>query len=156
MTSAVRGGHKLSAFIRRTRQERARVPVVEVGFKDKRMAVLAAQLEFGNPSTNLPERPAFRLGVSRMRAAVREYVREAARDNIPAFIGLTDAQWRRVAIIARDTIRKAYMDFHGPGLSSRQRERKADSPYADDELIGSEGPKLIQHIHAYIEGVKIT
>ena len=65
------------------------------------------------------------------------------------------ADIKAIAIKARDTIRQAYLDFHGAPLSERQRERKAGTPYADDQLIGAEGPKLIGHIHAYVDGQQL-
>ena len=55
----------------------------------------------------------------------------------------------------RDIIRESYMNFHGAPLSERQRTRKEGTPFQDDQLIGHEGPKLISHIHAWINDVQV-
>ena len=56
-------GRKLKARLRSDERKvrEVRGTVISVGFHDKRMASLAAILEYGEPQTNLPERPAFRL-----------------------------------------------------------------------------------------------
>ena len=152
--AGVRGGAKLKRWIRNTRN-RAKQRVIEVGFRDARIAPLAAQLEFGNPATNLPERPAFRLGVIKMREEVRRWLIKTLRAGSQDGVGLTDAQAVELAILARDIIRETYMDFHGAPLSQRQIERKAGTAYADDQLIGAEGPKLVAHIKAYVDGAEV-
>lgn len=154
------GGAKLRRFVRESKTAARRAPVIEVGFKDRRMSVLAANLEFGNPKTSLPERPAFRLGVREMAEAVSarivEMKRQDARGARPEVFGLTDAQAREIAILARDVIRRSYIDFHGAPLSERQKARKAGTEYADEQLIGAEGPKLIQHIKAFVNGTEVS
>ena len=143
------GGSRLKAHLEWQRRRVRGMPiVVEVGFKDRRIAVLAANLEFGNPSTNLPERPAFRVGSRESHEAVRRALAE-----LPGPMTVDKAT--RIATIARDTIRRAYLTYHGPGLSERQRARKAGTQYADDELVGHEGPKLIGHIHGYVNGRQV-
>ena len=153
------GGGKLKKFLTDAKQAQRNIPTVEVGFGDVRVGVLAAQLEFGNPQTNLPERPAFRLGMGRMRDAVMprvvEMKRAQARAGKGAVFGFSEAQAREIAILARDTLRQSYRDFHGAELSERQKARKAGTQYADDQLVGSEGPKLIGHIHGYVNGNEV-
>ena len=112
------------------------------------MAVLAVRLEYGDPSTNLPERPAFRIGVREVENMVRTMARKLGAP-------MTHDKAQRIAIAARDRLRRAYLSYHGPGLSERQRRRKAGTRYADDELIGREGPKLIGHIHGYVNGERV-
>ena len=156
----VRGGAEYARFIREAEATARRQPEIEVGFKDRRMSVLAAQLEFGNPKTNLPERPAFRLGVEEMGKAVVtrliEMKRQDARAARGEVFGLTVAQAKEIAVLAREVIRRAYRDFHGASLGERQRARKAGTEYADEQLIGAEGPKLIQHIRAYVDGTEVA
>ena len=158
-TSRVRGGQKLKRFLKEARESARKQHVIEVGFKDRRIAVLAAQLEFGNPETNLPERPAFRLGMGRMARALSERVLEMKRADARAgrgpVFGLTRKQAEEVAILARNVLRQAYREFHGAPLSERQRLRKAGTEYADEQLIGAEGPKLVGHIKAYVDGVEV-
>ena len=155
MATRVTGGKRLKAFLRNSRKQRQ--PLIEVGFKDRRVAVLAAQHEFGNPQTRLPERPAFRLGIEEMHEAVRsELKREVKKlDFAAGQWALDHDQAVRIATLARDTVRRAYLDFHGAPLSERQRRRKAGSGYDDEQLVGAEGPKLIGHIHAYVDGVQV-
>ena len=143
------GGKRLAAKVKEHERatNRLRNIVVEVGFRDRRMAVLAGRLEYGDPSTNLPERPAFRLGALRVRRVVQGMV--AGKGLMTASVA------RDIAIAARDTLRQAYREYHGPGLSARQKSRKRGSRFADDELIGSEGPKLIGHIHGYVNGERL-
>ena len=136
------GGHKLKAHVRAARARHG-LHMIEVGFKDRLFAPLAQLLEFGNAATGLPERPAFRDGARRLE--------EVARDHTPT----TYAEFVGLAVAMRDTIRQSYHDFHGEPLSERQKTRKEDTPFKEDQLIGSEGPKLIAHIHAYLDGERV-
>ena len=106
------------------------------------------RLEYGDPSTNLPERPAFRVGVRDIEEKLRAKLKALKR--VP-----TKADARKVATWARDRLRGAYLRYHGPGLSERQRRRKEGTGYADDELVGAQGPKLVGHIHAYVDGEEV-
>ena len=154
----VQGGKKLAKFIANSkRAASARAPVIEVGFRGRRIAVLAAALEYGNPRTNLPERPAFRAGVDKLPLVVKAW-REThlqGRDWTKGIV-IPDSAYKALALAARDAIRQSYLDYPGVGLSAIQEARKAGSPYSDDELIGSEGPKLVSHIKAYIDGAEIN
>ena len=140
---AVSGGHALRESLRQA--QATKEFQIEVGFKGKFIASLAQLLEFGNSKTSLPERPAFRAGSRRLEQAIQDF--NASRRGAP-----THAQAVELAILMRDAVRRAYTDFHGAPLSERQKTRKEDTPFQDDELIGSEGPKLIGHIHAYVDG----
>ena len=153
----VTGGKNLAKFLENAkRSQRATIPLIEVGFGDARINVLAVQLEFGNPRSGIPERPAFRLGVQDMGAIVAERVEAMKRkDAKTGRLGLTAAQARELAVLGRDTIRRAYHTFHGAPLSERQKARKAGTQYADDQLVGREGPKLISHIHGYVDGREV-
>ena len=152
----LKGGKKLDAYIKNSKRAAAKkLPLIEVGFKDRRIAVLAGQLEFGNPESNLPERPAFRSTVRKRRESVNARVVELMRANLPQFTGLTKEQWVEIAILVRDIVRQEYEEFHGAPLSERQRQRKEDTPFADEQLIGAEGPRLIEHIKAYMDGVEV-
>ena len=62
---------------------------------------------------------------------------------------------RELAIVGRDALKQGYLDFHGAPLSERQRRRKKGTKYVDDQLVGAEGPKMIEHIHAYVNGVQV-
>ena len=157
-TNHVKGGQKLERFLRNSKSAAsARQPEIEVGFQGKQIAVLAAALEYGNPATNLPERPAFRAGIAKLPEVVKAW-REThlqGRDWTKGIV-VPDSAYIALAVAARDAIRRSYLDYPGVGLSATQEARKAGSQYADDELVGSEGPKLISHIKAYVDGVEVN
>ena len=121
-----------------------------MGFHDPFTGRIAALLEFGNAATNLPERPAFRQALERIKFSKPDLWAQARADK-----AVTRAAIEAAARGARDIIRQAYLDFHGTPLSERSRERKAGTPHELDQLVGAEGPKLIQHIHAYVDGREV-
>ena len=152
----VQGGKRLARFLRNTERARRTRPAVHVGFKGRHVAVLAARLEFGDPDSNLPQRPAFAAGIRRLPDVAKEWRRLHLRGrDWSEGIVLPDEAWRALAIMARDAVRESYLNFHGPGLSAQQAERKRGTEGADRELIGSEGPKLVGHIRAYVNGVEV-
>ena len=155
--SRVTGGKAWGKFLKNAyRSQRATMPLIEVGFGDARINVLAVQLEYGDPASDLPERAAFRMGVQDMGKAVLERVEAMkSQDAHTGRLVLSAAQARELAVLGRDTIRRAYHAFHGAELSERQKLRKAGSQYADDQLVGSEGPRLISHIHGYVDGREV-
>ena len=104
----VTGGKRLEQFIADTRHKAAQVDgtVVEIGFVDDRIAPLAAMHEFGNTKAKLPERPAFRVALPSVRAAMLDYLRDH-KDPMSM-----DAI-RGMAIVGRDALRAGYHDFHG-------------------------------------------
>ena len=152
----VTGGRALAKFMRATKRAKSKQPVVAVGFHDPIVGRLASRLEFGDPNANLPERPAFRQGIGDLKRTLPKVVRRA--------VGGTD--WRKgivvadtavveVGVEARDTLKASYHTFVGPGLSEAQAARKEGTPGEGKELIGSEGPKLIERIQARIGGKEI-
>ena len=138
------GGERFRAVLKATQKAARQTPEgVEIGFFDRVIATLAMQLEYGNPRTRLPERPAFRQGSRHAEDIVRAAIAEAASRGSGT---VTDADAHRIAGLAAERIRQAYLDFSGPGLSERQRERKEGTAGAGQELIGSEGPRLVVHV----------
>ncbi len=150
MATKITGGKRLARFLRSQKKAAQYEPKIEIGFKGQ-IVPLAALLEFGNPATNLPERPAFRQAIPRIAAAVKDYMRGNVLQP-DGTIGLTKAKARELAVLIRDELRTSYLDYYGPGLSRRQQARKRGTQYERDELIGHEGPKLIEHIQAYVDG----
>ena len=146
-----RGGKKLARFLRKAKAAQARPPVViSIGFHDKVIGALAAQLEFGNPETNLPERPAFRLAVQTIRRDLSSFiVRERLID--PLKMVVDDRAAREIAKWCVEVLKRSYHDLEAPRESERQQERKGFS----DPLVGHEGPKLIERIAAEINGVRV-
>ena len=150
----VTGGDKLKRFIRDKKREigRSRSFNIEVGFRDERIAPLAAQLEFGNPRTNLPARPAFRNALPDIAKTAHEVAAVEIRRNR----GTLDHQGAvRIALAARDALRESYLRFEGPGLSEQQEARKRGTRGAGKELIGTRGPKLVEHISAWVDGEEV-
>ena len=106
----VKGGKKLDRFVRNARESGRRQVSIEVGFRDRRINALALLLEFGNPGTNLPERPAFRLGAQSMRDAVSRWLAThyRSRDLRTGRLALSPKEAIELAVLARDEIRHAY------------------------------------------------
>ena len=144
----VRGGDKAQAYFRRVRAEMSGAPKsATVGFHDREIAPLAGQLEYSNPSTNLPERPAFRNAVDDIRKAGRKMVRRTVDKS--GIVSQSDAA--RIAREQRDVLQDSYEGFHGAALSERQIARKGH----DQPLVGHEGPKLIGRIGARVDGREV-
>ena len=125
----VKGGKALDRFLRNAaRSSRKPQPTAEAGFVEPHVARLAARLEFGDPRSSLPERPAFRQAKGDALAAGRKVIVDAlgkrTREGVFA-VGDADAQ--RAADAMADTIRDSYRTYHGPGLSARQEARKRGS-----------------------------
>ena len=156
MPARTKGGAKLRGFFRKSRRNAASGwPDIVVGFLDRQIAVLAAQLEFGNPRTDLPERPAFRQGIADLERALSGIVLRALKTANPARDGvghMTQAQAAEIGLAARDVLRASYERFEGPGLSERQSKRKEGSIGEGLELIGHAGPKLLGHLQVSVDG----
>ena len=121
------GGAKYKRLPRQSNQNwAAGQPVILVGFLDKRINVLALQLEFGNPKTGLPERPAYRQGVEDLKRHLPAIVARVVKSSRPARDGLwklTHTQAVEIGHAARDILRQSYEGFTGVGLSERQERR---------------------------------
>ena len=152
-TPRVKGGKKLARFLSNTKRAARAFPVIEVGFLDRHIAVLAGRLEFGDPNANLPERPAFRQGIADLERALSGLWKDATSGkDWRRGIGVTEAEAVKVALAARDILKRSYETFAGPGLSERQERRKQGTAGAGRELVGSEGPKMIEHLEARVNG----
>ena len=137
----VTGGENLKRELAKARAHTDEV-VVDIGFKGP-ISSLASQLEFGNPRTRLPERPA-------ARAATRDLEDIAVESRATTHDELVEA-----GVLMRDAMKNSYLNFHGAPLSERQKERKAGTKYATTQLVGSEGPKLAERIGAWIDDDKV-
>ena len=155
MASRVQGGKRWARFLKASKRAKGKAPVVDVGFLDPHVGRLAARLEFGDPRSNLPERPAFRQGIGDLKRTMSGVVRDAVAKDWKRGIVVTKEEAAEVGVAARDIIKVSYMSFDGPGLSERQEARKRGTPGAGKELIGSEGPKLVERIEARVDG-KVT
>ena len=152
-SSRVRGGKKFAAFVREFKRAQRERHVIDVGFHDRAIAALAGQLEYGNPKTNLPERPAFRQGIGDLkRSLVGEFKGVVSAHDLKRGLVFDKEDAASIGKVAAETIRSSYLTFHGEGLSETQEARKRGTPGAGKELIGHEGPKLIGHIGAKVDG----
>ena len=150
------GGKRLKAFIKAKRRQVAKLQnrTLSVGFHEPQFAALAATHEFGtrdpDGSRKLPARPAFRQAAPEVRKVWKRATRKAARAlSNPRTTGDEPVLHLRAGADAvAETIRQNYLRFHGAPLSERQRARKAGSGFADRQLTGSRGPRLIRHIKA--------
>ena len=85
-----------------------------------------------------------------MRAATRDL-----ENIIVEAQATTEAEIVEVGIQMRDAVVKSYLDFEGAPLSERQKERKLGTKYATDQLVGSEGPKLVSHVGVWVDDDKV-
>ena len=153
MPNYVTGGKKLKRFLHDAKREQRRMiegggVVVSVGFLDAVVAVVAAQLEFGDPSTNLPERPAFRIALQTIKRDLGAFLKKRIN---PRTLAVNHALGTEIARFCIEVVKRSYHDLERPGESERQIERKGFS----DPLVGKEGPKLIERIAAEINGMSV-
>ena len=148
----VRGGAKLSRFLRNARASgAASQPTIEAGFLERHVASLAARLEFGDPKTSLPERPAFRTATADALAAGSAIVAKSLGSRVRSGnFAVDDADAKRAAEAMVETIRDSYRAAHFAPLSERQTARKAGTPFAARELVGRSGEKLIARIRGRV------
>ena len=140
---AVRGGDRLLAHLRKLQQIPGEIEG-RVGFRGRQIASLAEAHEFGSPRANIPERPAFRRGIRQAEDTVREAVRKTkAEDLTPARVG-------EVMSAARDVVRAEYLDHDSVPLSERQARRKRGTTGAGRQLVGTKGPRLANHLKAFV------
>ena len=154
---AVRGGDKLKRFIREAKSRAGRAPLIQVGFVDDRIAPLAYAHEYGvgQGPGSLPERPAFRNALPAVQKAMRDELLRIAKATSP-FPGYKPQHFKQVAIAGRDALRAGYLAFEGEPLSAVQTARKAGTPGAGRQLVGSRGPRMIEHIEAFVNGVRVA
>ena len=150
------GGRRLSRYVKAKQKQVAKLrgTALSVGFHDRRIASLAATHEFGlrapDGSQRLPERPAFRNGLSEARRDWKRATVKAGRAlSSPRRTGdEPDKALREGAVAVSDTIKESYSRFHGEGLSARQEARKKGTPGEGRQLVGHRGERLISHIEA--------
>ena len=150
-----KGGRKAQRWAKRAKAslQHNRGEVVSAGFHERRISTLASQLEHGNPSTNLPERPAFREGVPDAQEAGAKVVRKglASRGAKSGNYAVRGKIAHAAAEAMAEALRTSYRNFRGPGLSDLQAARKRGSPGAGRELVGHRGERLIEHITGKVE-----
>lgn len=152
--TSIKGGRKLKRWLANAKRSNGPQHRIEAGFTDRHIAALAAQLEFGNPKTGLPERPAFRMSsdaaLEAGRAVVVGALGSRTREGV---FNVGSAEADEAAEAMAKALRLGYARYSGPGLSERQRKRKVGTPGAGRELVGHEGPRLISQIKGRVTRV---
>ena len=158
----VTGGELLKRFAAKVRRNRQQLSgtKVEVGFFGPQISTLAALHEFGQRDKaggpKVPPRPAFRAAVPALRSEFRQSLREGVRDGLEGQRGLiTREQISKAALAALGAIRESYFAAPGPEVGERQAARKKGTAGEGRKLVGTEGPKLIDHLEAKINGEKL-
>ena len=149
----VKGGAKLAKFIRKARASAAKVQGVktEIGFFGP-VAPLAAAHEFGKRDKSggrvVPARPAFAQSMPELRKSYRDTLRREARGSLG---NITLPMLQRAATAALGAVRESYENAPGPKLGKSQQARKAGTPGEGRKLVGTRGPKMIDHLEARVE-----
>ena len=125
MPNYVTGGKKLKRFIHEAKRQQRRMEggvVVSVGFLDAVVAVVAAQLEFGDPSTNLPERPAFRIALQTIKRDLGAFVKKRIN---PRTLAVDHALGTEIARYCIEVVKRSYHDLERPGRASGRSSARA-------------------------------
>lgn len=147
--SYVKGGKRLDKFLRNAaRASKAKQTQIDAGFVDNpHVARLAARLEFGDPRSALPERPAFRgARAAAAKAGAKILSRSLGKGRRVGDYTVDDDDAEKAADAMAAEIQRSYETFHGAATGERQVARKKGTPGAGRQLVGTEGPKLISHI----------
>ena len=144
----VRGGDRILAHLRKLQQIPDEIEG-RVGFRGRQIASLAETHEFGSPKARIPERPAFRAGIRRAEETVKVEMRKTrAEDLTPDRVG-------EVMVQARDIVRNEYLHHDSVPLSERQTRRKRGTSGAGRQLVGTKGPRLANHLKAFVDGNEV-
>ena len=156
----VRGGDNLRRVFREMKARRVNLPLVEIGYKDRRIAALAATHEFGledaEGRVKVPERPAFRGGIDAMQSAASREVKRIATSGPRPFKGFTQADAVRIGRVALESMLESYRTFEGEPLSERQEARKEGTEGAGRLLVGHRGERMLDHLGLFIDGQRVA
>ena len=155
---AVRGGDKLKRLAREMRARRSTLPLVEVGFKGQ-VATLARLHEFGledpDGRVTVPERAAFRAGISAAERAVSSETKRIATTGPRPFMGFSESDAAAIGRVVWAAIVASYRNFEGEPLGEVQTARKAGTPGAGRQLVGAKGERMISHLSVWVDGVRV-
>ncbi|MCY4396349.1 MAG: hypothetical protein OXC10_14570 [Rhodospirillaceae bacterium] len=150
----VRGGKKFKRKMAdlRTRAAALDGTVAEIGFHEPHVAAIARLHEYGSKGEGgapLPERPAFRAALPAMgKAMTGAIAAEGGKGKGAPSKAVIEAGARG----AKAALVRSYEHAPGPPVGEQQEARKAGTPGAGRLLIGAEGPALIGHISAKVDG----
>ena len=149
----VTGGKKLAAFLKNSKREQRKIigkpVVISIGFLDAVIAALAATHEFG--LGNNPERPAFRVGIERMKSGLVHFIVSNRLIDSRKMV-VNESAALRIATWCVGVVKESYHAFTTPAEGERQLARKGGR---SDPLVGASGPKLISHLAAAINGQRV-
>ena len=151
VTVKTTGGDRLKRHLaKQKRAAREANGSIAIGFRGH-VAGLAALHEYGNRSANIPERPVAR-PAGRDGGAMSRAVVDAVGKGIP-----TAGVLREAAREGKAGLRSAYLSASGTvrPVGPTQQARKRGTPGANRPLVGTKGPRLIDHISAWIDGQEV-
>ena len=149
----VKGGAKLAKYVRQVQRQAAKVQGVktEIGFFGQ-VAPLAYAHEYGRRDKAgarvVPARPAFAQSLPELRKRYRDTLRQELEGKRGM---VTVEALERAADAALGAVRESYQNAPGPELGESQQARKAGTPGEGRKLIGTRGPKMIDHLEARVE-----
>ena len=153
----VKGGKRYKRTLRNMerRGKELAATTAEVGYFEPHVAQIAMLHEFGSKprgAPRLPERPAFRGAMPAMGKAMVDAIKVEVGTGrgVPSKAALEVG-----ARGAKEALAKSYANAPGPDVGPRQQARKVGTPGADKLLVGREGPKLIDHISAEVNGDEV-
>ena len=139
----VRGGRKLSAWLRRAKGSAPnnRGVILAVGYHDRAVASLAYQHEIG--AGRLPVRAAFQLAIEDMKRVVQKAMQKglsAGRRRA----GDYTVNYDTIGRVASEALLQSYFNRARElkPVSPRRERAKAGTPGAGKPLIGVRGPRL--------------
>ena len=128
--AGVTGGKKLDRFLKKAiAAQQTSVKSLEVGFFEPEQARKASANEFGVPSANVPERPAFRQGAADSEEGILQ-VLKAEVD--PRTLAVSEATANRVGTVIVASLRHSYDALKTPPNSpATLRQKQGDNPLID-------------------------
>lgn len=152
----VGGGDKLLHYVRDVNVARRKPRVMELGYKGTLSHwSTRTNSAYRTGTRSMPERSAFRNALFAMQKAAAAKARRIAVSRRP-FNSFTDADAVQIGRAALHEQRESYLNFQGTPLSELQTARKAGTPYADRQLVGGEGPKMIEHLSVWVDGKQVA
>ncbi len=132
--AGVTGGHKINRFLKKALAAQASsVTSLEVGFFDAEQSRKASANEFGIPSANVPERPAFRAGVD----ASEDDILQVLRANVdPKTMAVDEATAGKIGTAIVASLRHAYDALKTPpNAAATLRQKAGTNPLVDTKAM---------------------
>ena len=153
----VKGGQRLLRKLKDLQRGVRQTPSgkVEVGYFG-RVASLARAHEYGQRDrqggVRVPARPAFHAG---LRAARQAWTNTLEKDAKAHGGMVTRDGVEAGARAVKRAIRASYLKAPGPPVGEAQAARKRGTKGEGKLLVGTRGPKMIDHLEARVDGRKV-